>query len=250
MQGAHLKVSKLVTYLLASFFLLSLAANTSYGTYVSNDVPSRITKAIISYLIAKDPHYSGKKIEVSYKYADRIFRDLKARKGKVTFSIAELYPDFMPVGNIIVPIHVIVDDVPKEKIFLRTKVSVFDRIVVARTRLKKGDIISSAEAATEERDIAVLNPNIIKGMDNVLGKEVKTFIPSGNPIYEWMIKDKPLVKKNEKVRIVAGGQNIVVAAVGLSLEDGDLGSEVKVRNAGSGKELIGVVTGTGEVEIR
>jgi flagella basal body P-ring formation protein FlgA len=232
------------------FFLLALAGSAGFGAYVSNDVPSRMTKAIINCLIAKDPSYSGKKIEVTYKYADRTFRDLKARKGKVTFAIAELYPDFKPIGNIIVPVQVIVDDVPKEKIFLRTKVSVFDEIVVAKKRLKRGDILSSAEAGMEERDVAVLNTDVIKDVNLVLGREVKTFVTNGNPIYGWMIREKPFVKKNEKVKIIAGSQDVLVSADGLSLEDGNIGSEIKVKNSSSGKEIIGEVTGTGEVTVK
>jgi flagella basal body P-ring formation protein FlgA len=230
--------------------LSAMAGASAFGASVLNDVPGRMTKAIVGYLVTKDPSLAGKKIEVSYKYAERIFRDLRARKGNVTFSIAELYPGFKPIGNIIVPVQVVVDDVPKEKIFLRTKVSVFDRIVVAKKRLNRGDLISSAEAGVEERDIAVLNPDIIKNIDLAIGKEVKTFVPGGNPIYSWMIKEKPLVRKNEKIKIISGSQNILVSADGISLEDGNLGSEIRVKNSSSGKELIGIVTGTGEVTVR
>jgi len=244
-------VSRSIKYtIIITTVLTAVAGNSCFAAYVSNDISGRVTKAIISYLVTKDPSYSGKKFEVTYKYADRIFRELKVRKGVVTFSIAELYPDFKPVGNIIVPIQVIVDDVPKEKIFLRTKVSVFDRIVVAKKRLKRGDLISSAEAGIEERDVAVLNPGIIKDMGIVNGKEAKTFIPNGNPVYDWMIKDRPLVKKTERVKINAKSDNIVVESAGQSLEDGNMGSEIKVKNLSSGKELIAVVTGTGEVTIK
>ena len=242
--------SNIVKQAIIIIILSVLGGHFCFGAYVSNDISSRVTKAIINYLVTKDPSYSGKKFEVTYKYADRIFRELKYRNGVVTFSVAELYPDFKPVGNIIVPIQVIVDDVPKEKIFLRTKVSVFDRIVVAKKRMKKGDLISSAEAGIEERDVAVLNPGIIKDLNIVLGKESKTFIPNGNPVYDWMIKERPLVKKNEKVKINASSDNIDVSAVGQSLEDGNMDSEIKIKNLTSGKELIGVVTGTGEVTIK
>jgi flagella basal body P-ring formation protein FlgA len=231
-------------------FILALAGNACLGAPVVSDVQKKMTKAIINCLIAKDPSYFGKKIDVTYKYADKIFRDLKNRQGDVTFAVAELYPDFKPIGNIIVPVQVIVDDVPKEKIFLRTKVSVYDYIVVAKKRLKRGDVLSSAEAGLEERDVAVLNADVIKDMDLVLGKEVKTFVTSENPIYGWMIRDKPLVKKNEKVKIIAGTQDVLVTADGIALEDGNMGSEIKVKNSSSNKELIGDVTGTGEVTVK
>jgi flagella basal body P-ring formation protein FlgA len=232
------------------FLLALLAGNACFGSYVTSDVQNKMTKAIINCLIAKDPSYFGKKIDVTYKYADRIFRDLKTRKGEITFAVAELYPDFKPIGNIIVPVQVIVDDVPKEKIFLRTKVSVYDYIVVSKKRLKRGDVLSSAEAGMEERDVAVLNADVIKDMNVVLGKEVKTFVTSENPIYGWMIRDKPFVKKNEQVKIVAGTQDVQVSTDGIALEDGNMSSEIKVKNSSSGKEIIGEVTGTGEVTVR
>lgn len=230
--------------------ILTSLANAVFCADISNSVSDRITKAITGYLMAKDTSLAGKRMEVSYKYADRVFKELKYRKGLVTFSVAELYPDFKPLGNVIVPIQVNVDGEDKEKIFLRTKVSVFDRIVVAKKRLKRGDLIQGEEATIEVRDIAALSSNAVKDISLVMGKESKTFIPQGNPIYEWMIKERPLVKKNEKVKIEVNAENIVVVAGGMSMEDGALGQSIKVKNLTSGKELVAVVTGTGEVAVK
>jgi len=230
-------------------FLIGIARPV-FCADISNSVPDRITRAITNYLVAKDPSFSGKRIEISYKYADRTFKELKYRKGVVTFSVAELYPDFKPLGNVIVPIQVNVDGEDKEKLFLRTKVSVFDRIVVARHRLKRGDLILETEATIEVRDTAALSSSAIKDINSVLGKEAKTFIPQGNPIYDWMIRERPLVKKNEKVKIAANATNVIVVAGGLSLEDGAFGQSIKVKNLSSGKELVAVVTGTGEVTVK
>lgn len=241
MQNSKLKIIFAV-FILITFAVPVLCADTA--------ISSKISKAIVAYLLEKEPGYSGKKIDISYKYTDRVFKELKLRKGDVAFAVAELYPDFKPVGNIIVPIQVIVDGTPKEKIFLRTKVSVFDRIVVAKKRLKRGDVIGSFEAAVEDRDIASLNSSIVRDINQVMGKEAKTFIPKDNPIYDWMIKEKLMVKKNEKIKITAKGESIIVDAVGMSLEDGQLGSQIKVKNLTSGKEMMATVTGTGEVAVQ
>lgn len=220
-------------------------ADTSY-TIVSN----KVTKAIVSYLITKDPSYASKKIQISYKYADRTFRELNARKGDIVFSVAELYPDFKPIGNIIIPIQITVDGVQKEKIFLRAKVSVFDKIVVAKKRFKRGDVILDGDAAIEERDIAVLSSDVIRDASVVIDKEVKTYVPSGNAIYVWMIRERPFVRKNERIKITANVNNISVSASGLSLEDGMFGAEVRAKNLYSGREIVGVVVATGEVAVR
>ncbi len=230
--------------------LLAAAVTSVSAATVANDVPSRISKAIVSYLVEKDPSYSGKRIEVEYKYADRIFRDLKARKGSVTFAVVELYPDFKPIGNIIVPIQVSVDGELKEKLFLRTRVSVYENIVVATKRMKRGDIIGTTEAAMEVRDISTLNSQAIKDINLVLGKEAKTYIPLNNAIYEYMIKEKPVVRKNESIKISAYSEGLSVEAGGVALEDGAMGMEIRVRNSSSGKEMIAEVTGTGEVTVK
>ena len=230
----------------AMFVLVCLAEAAEVPTSISD----RISRAIKSYLVEKDPSLAGKRIEISYKYADKIFRELKYRKGSVTFSVAELYPDFKPIGNMIVPIQVTIDGEQKDKLFLRTKVSVFDKIVVAKKRFKRGELIQEGDATLEVRDISNLLPDILREINLVAGKEVKTFIPSGNAIYDHMIKDRPYVKKDEKVKISSSARNILVMADGLSMEDGKLGQEVRVKSLGSGREIIAVVTGTAEVTVR
>jgi len=238
-----------VFYITAILILTIFFGNCSVFS-AENTVSEKISKTIISYLIEKDPSLASKKIEISFKYADRVFKELKYRKGKVMFSVAELYPDFKPLGNMIVPIQVSVDDVQKEKLFLRTKISVFDNIVVAKKRFKKGDVFTVSDVALESRDIAALSSSAIYNLDNIIGKESKTYIPLGNAIYDWMVKDHSLVKKNEKVKISLRTSNVTIETQGMSLEEGLLGQEVKVKNLDSGKELICLITGTGEVTVK
>ena len=240
-----------------SFILLGLAlsflllnSHFVFSAVVENPIPGKITKAISSFLIAKDPTYSSKKITVTYKYADKIFRDLKARNGDVTFSVVELYPDFKPVGSIIVPVQVYVDGQEKEKLFLRTKVSVYDDIVVAKTRLQRGDIIGTVEAVIEERDIAALNSGVIRDLNDVYGKQAKTYIPKENPIYDFMVMDRPLVKRNDKVKMLISSEGILISADGIAMEDGNMGQTIKVKNLTSGKEIMCIVNATGEVTIQ
>jgi len=235
---------------LTLLIVLSAVFSSASFCVLENPVPGKITKVIIKYLISKDPNLEGKKMDVSYKYADRTFKELKYRSGNVSFEVAELYPDFKPLGNVIVPIQVIVDGVEKEKLFLRTKVSVFDKIVVAKKRLKRGDLLDGDAIALEERDIAALSTAVIRDDSLALGKEAKTFIPQGNAVYEWMIKDRPMVKKEDKVNVIAGSQNLTVNAKGISLDDGLMGQTIRIKNPVSGKEFTAVVTGTEEVTVR
>jgi flagella basal body P-ring formation protein FlgA len=235
---------------LLAIILFSISSASFCAEVAPSSVQNQISKAIISFLISKDATYSGKKIDVTYKYADKTFKDLKYRKGKVTFAVAELYPDFKPLGSVIIPIQVIVDGEAKEKLFLRVNVSVFDKIVVATTRFKRGDAVTELTATMEVRDVSVLSPDVVRDFADVNGKEAKTFIPKGNAIYSYMIKEKPYVKKNEKVSILSSADNIFISAEGMAMQDGMLNEDVKVKNILSGKEIIGVVTGSGEVTVK
>ena len=221
-----------------------------FSATVVNPIPGRITKAIISFLSAKDPSYADKKISVTYKYADKEFRDLNSRKGDVTFSVVELYPDFKPLGSIIVPVQVYVDGQEKEKIFLRTKVSVYEDIVVAKKRLQRGDVLGTLEAGMEERDVAALNSGVIRDINQAYGKQARTYIPNENPIYDFMVMDRPFVKRNDKIKMTMSSEGVTISADGLALEDGNMGQSIKVKNMTSGKTIMGTVSGSGEVIVQ
>jgi flagellar basal body P-ring formation protein FlgA len=239
-KGLGVRARNIIILLFLCFMSCSLSFDSFAAVVATNPIPNKITKSVIRFLAAKDPIYASKRIEVTYKYADRTFAGLKARGGDITFEVIELYPDFKPVGNIIIPVQVYQDGQEKEKLFLRTTVSVFDYIVVARKRLMRGDIISTFEAGLDERDVASLNPDVIRSMD----------LAMGNPIYEHMIKDKPIIKKNDKVRMTLTNGGITASADGTALQDGNIGDTIKVRNMSSGKDLSGVISASGEVDIK
>jgi flagella basal body P-ring formation protein FlgA len=246
----HTKIHKIVAVAFIAAAVLLSSFSAVFAADAKNPYPAKVSHAIISYLVDKYPEYAGHRIEVKFKDANRNFNELKYTQGDITFSVAELYPDFKPVGNIIVPIQVTVDGQDKQKMFFRTKISVYDKIVVAKKRLKHGDIITTDDASIEEMDVSLYGPDVIKDMNAVIGKELRMFVLQGNPIYERMIKEKPDVLKDEKVRIVASTESIQVESFGTAQENGKIGQEIKVKNVDSGKELIGVVSNTGEVTVK
>ncbi|MFC1768101.1 flagellar basal body P-ring formation chaperone FlgA, partial [Candidatus Margulisiibacteriota bacterium] len=184
------------------------------------------------------------------KYAWRTFQNLSQRKGKMQFEVAELYPGFKPLGNVIVPVQVIVDGTPKEKIFLRTTVAILKDVVIANRSIRKGEEIGADDVALKQRDISrVYTKNYFTSSEEVVGKEVKTYIPRQYIVIDWMIKQRSLVRKKDKVKIKAVVGDVVVYAEGEALEGGGMDKKVRVKNTVSKKILTGTVIGTGEVEV-
>lgn len=218
--------------------------------YSAKEIEANITQAIRSYLLDKEPAFKGADIKVNYKYAGKIFSGLAGRGDKVQFEVAELYPDFRPLGSIIVPIQVIENGVPKEKVFIRTVVEVMMNAAVAKRPLKKNDIIGTGEVEVKQVDIArIYTKTYYKSSEEVMGKEVKTYIPREFVIIDWMIAEKALIKKRDKIVIRSSIGDVAAFAEGEALEDGPAGAKIKVRNIGSGKVIFGTISGSKEVTV-
>jgi flagella basal body P-ring formation protein FlgA len=208
----------------------------------------KVTKAIQDYVIAKYPDWAGLKIQVGYKSADRIFEELRGLEGEAGFKILEVYADFKPVGNVILPIEVSAGETRK-KIFVRAKIEVFKNIVVAARQIKRAEIISADDLALEERDITMLPHQYYEDVRLVANTEAKTTIPKNSTIFEWMVKEIPLVKRGDEVAIFVSSPDLLVKTKGVALEDGYRGQEIKVKRENSKKTLEGVLVAPGEVEV-
>jgi len=234
----------------SAFLTLILVVAFAFHAFPNSEaeVEAAITNAIKGYLIQKEPAFTDSKIEITYKYSWKAFNTLSKTKGRIKYEVAELYPGFKPLGNIIVPIQVIIDDMPKDKIFLRTNVAVLKGVVVANRSIKKKEVITENDVSVQQRDVAIIyTQNYFKSSEEVIGKEVKAYVPRNYVVIDWMIKEGPLIRAKEAVRITTVVGGVVVSAEGEALEDGVKGAKIKVKNIASDSVIMGTVTGSGEV---
>ncbi len=216
-----------------------------------DDPEQALSEVIEYYVMDKYPDWIGYDIKITFKYADKIFGSLRELEGEVDFSVIEVYRDFKGVGNVIFPILVSGAD-GSRKIFVRARVEVFKNIVIARRRIKRGEEIAVEDLALESRDIAVLPQKYFEDIVYVANTETKTSIPKNSTIFEWMIKEIPLVHRGDEVALLITAPNLMVKAKGMALEDGYLGKKikVKVRRKDSKNILEGRLISSSEVEVR
>jgi flagella basal body P-ring formation protein FlgA len=215
-----------------------------------DDPEAKIAKVIEDYVIATYPDWAGLEIRITFKYADRLFEGLRALEGEVEFKIAEVYTNLKPVGNVIFPIEVSAGE-ESRKVFVRAKVEVFKKVVVAARHIKRGTMISLDDVKLEERDIAMFPQSYYADLEGVLLKETKTSVPRNSTIFEWMIKEIPLVRRGDEVTILVKGPNLLVRTTGMALEDGYEGKWLKVKVAGKDAKdsLEGRLISSNEVEV-
>ncbi len=239
----------LINWLLVIIWLLSLGNWLLAVPARALDNPEeKIAKIIEDLVIARHPEWVDSDIRVTFKYADEIFEGLRKLEGDVDFKVVEVYKEFKPVGNIILPIEVSSDGSTR-KVFIRAKVEVFQKIVVASKYIKREEIIGEDDLTLEERDIAMLPPKYFEDSILVIDTEARTSIPKKSVIFEWMIKEIPLVHRGDEVSILVKGSNLLVKARGTALEDGYLDKKIKVKSKKSDKTVEGTLISSDEVEV-
>ena len=86
--------------------------------------------------------------------------------------------------------------------------------------------------------------------DLLVGKRAKTNIGIGRVIYKSMVEIPPVIKRGQRVLIVAESDTLKVTAPGVAKEDGRIGELIKVQNLLSKKVVIGKVVDAQTVKVR
>ena len=217
--------------------------------YALDNPEGEIANVIEDYITAKYPDWSPLDIQISFMYAEKTFQSLKELTGDIEYKIMETYKDFKPVGNVIFPIEVVASG-SNRKIFLRSKVEVHKDIIVAANKINRGDVIDADDLTLEGRDISMFPARYFSQLDEVISHEAKTSISRNSTIFDWMIKEVPLVHRGENISIYVTAPNLLVRAEGVALSDGYLGGKMTVKSKSTNKSMEGILVSANEVEVK
>jgi flagella basal body P-ring formation protein FlgA len=234
---------RIIVWAFVAAFLFSSSA------FALDDPQAKITKVIKKYVVAKYPDWKDLRIRVAFKYVDKTFKSLSQLDGHVDYKIVEVYKNLKPVGNVIFPIKVTAGETTK-KIFVRAKVEVWKKIVVAAKKIKRGGQIAAKDLSLVEKDIAMIPNKYLGNVLQAVNTEAKTTIPKGSTIFGWMIKKMPLVHRGSEIAVRVTASNLLVKAQGVALEDGYRGEKIKVKTKNSKKTLEGILISANEVEVK
>ena len=109
--------------------------------------------------------------------------------------------------------------------------------------ISNDDIVLITESTMRLRKNTVTDP--VK----VIGKRSIRNIQPDQIILSDMVEIPPLIKKGNRVLIMAENEEFKITTMGEVLEDGRSGDQVKVVNISSGKEIIATVKGPDIVEV-
>lgn len=134
-------------------------------------------------------------------------------------------------------------------IYVNSTIKIEKRIIVSRYELPRQHIIEAKDLTTIERDLHTLRGGYSTTVENIVGKQVKRSIRSGNVIYNYQLQLPDIVKKGDKVHVVAKRGSLSVISSGIALSNAAKGEKIRVENQHSTRIIYAKVIGPGEVEV-
>lgn len=135
-------------------------------------------------------------------------------------------------------------------LYLSATVQVQTQVLVAARALPGGALLAAGDLKLAERDLTNLPAGYFSSPAQAVGKRLRYSIATGAALNPAMLSSPKLVRRGDQVTLVAGTPDFEVRANGMALTDGGAGEVVRVRNSLSKKEIEGVVTSTGIVQVR
>lgn len=136
------------------------------------------------------------------------------------------------------------------RIFVSVRLSVISPVVVATGPMQRGVVVSESRVALADRDTGGLQRNYFTDPEQVTGMRLRQNLAPGTVIQPRHLEIDRLVRRGQRLRLVARSETVNVSMAGKALEDGARGQRIRVENLSSGRELEGVVTDEATVEIR
>lgn len=134
-------------------------------------------------------------------------------------------------------------------LYVPASINVFSPVYQTTNRLTKGHIIREQDISAIEHDLARLSYGYFTNKQDLLGMQVKRSLSQGRVITPNQIQPPLLVKRGEKIALIAGSSSFSVRMSGEALSDGAQGEHIRVKNLSSKRIVEGIVTRAGVVTI-
>lgn len=128
-----------------------------------------------------------------------------------------------------------------------SQIAVFLPVVVSSEVIDRGATITPAQLTLQEQEISKLTRGFYHRVDQVTEQGAKRRMRAGQVITPSLLTLPTLVRRGQKVTMVATQDGISASAPGEAMEPGQQGSIIKVKNLRSGKVVEALVLENGSV---
>lgn len=134
-------------------------------------------------------------------------------------------------------------------LYVPVKIRTYEEIVVAVRALPRRAIIGPSDVKLETREVHHARYGYLTQLDQALGQSLRRPIAAGKALRPEQIESQQLVRRGQRVTILARTGNLEVRLTGEALMSGAVGERIRIKNASSERIIEGVVQATGLVRV-
>lgn len=134
-------------------------------------------------------------------------------------------------------------------IYTNSTISLEMPIVSLNQELPRGHVLQAKDLLTIPKDIYSLRDGYSTQPETVIGQELKRALRTGDVVYSYHLQAPDLIKKGDRVTVIARRGGLSVISHGIALSDASRGEKVRVENQRSERIIQAKVVGPGQVEV-
>ncbi|AZZ97384.1 flagellar basal body P-ring formation chaperone FlgA [Pseudoalteromonas sp. R3] len=217
-----------------------LATSFAYGqTYESKDIEKMAIDFISEQLPA--PTQAEEQQQVSALPLDTRLPQRQCQRPLQVSSKSS------PPFNRQVTVMVRCEDLESWVQFVHVKIETLLPVIVSTRMLDKGVLLTADDLTIEMRPKHFVRAANIDNMTLLIGSKTKRRIQQGKPISMFQIC---MICKGDNVTILASDGTLMIKTSGIALQDGNLGEQIRVKNARSGKTVLARVKDVDSVAVK
>lgn len=154
-----------------------------------------------------------------------------------------------PVGLVSVVVTVTDADNSVRRGQISLRVRRYAEVAVTTAALKLHDEVTQDNCKIQLMDVTSLREQPVTSLGAIQGSRTKRNLAVGRILTAEAIETAPDIEVGREVTITFAGDAFTITTRGQAMQAGRFGEVIRVRNAVSGKTVVGRVSGAGEVRV-
>ncbi len=134
-------------------------------------------------------------------------------------------------------------------VYVPVRVAVIRPVVVTRRPVPRGAVLAREDLELRERDTATLPLGYLTRLEAAVGQRARRALPAGAVVAPGALERTPVVRRGQRVILLARTGTVEVRAAAVALSDAAVGERVAVRNLRSQRVVEGVAVREGVVRV-
>lgn len=138
-------------------------------------------------------------------------------------------------------------EVRKVRIF--GHIAIYREVVCMTRSMRRHELIREDDLCTARRNISRISNAAISNIKEMVGKRLVSSVRAGEIVKQDMVELAPIIKKGDRVAIIAETEMLLIRARGEAMEGGAEGEMIRVRNSNGKKDVYARVIDASTVQV-